>query len=173
MKVAVLIAPKNFKDESVSRAKTMLEKWGVEPVISSYSTHDCVGYHGATYPVGLNAAKVRSDDFDALLLMDGPGVDSYKLYDFRTLLDLVKAFSMKGKPVAAIGNAVKIVARANVINGVKVSVPNDRESMRLAVLFKGVVSEKPMESDKNIMTLSNSDGVEQFLGMMLEKMGAK
>ncbi|MDE1851419.1 MAG: DJ-1/PfpI family protein [Candidatus Micrarchaeota archaeon] len=173
MKVALLVAPKQFRDESVSHSMPMLQKWGASPTIVSYSTKDCVGYRGAVYKVGLNAGRMHPDDFDAIVLVDGPGIDTYKLYDFRPLLDMVKLFFDKGKPIAVMGNAVKIVARANIINGIKISAPKDEESKRLVLLYRGIESEKPLEHDRNIISLSDDSMVEQMTGVLLEKLGAK
>ncbi|MDE1823953.1 MAG: DJ-1/PfpI family protein [Candidatus Micrarchaeota archaeon] len=173
MKVALLVAPKQFRDESVSHSLPMLEKWGVSPTLVSYSTHDCVGYRGAVYKVGLNGGKLHPDDFDAIILVDGPGVDTYKLYDFRPLLDIMKLFAQKGKLIATVGNAVKIIARANIITGVKIATPRDEESRRLVVLYRGVESDKHLELDKNIMTLNDGEKIEEMTDMLLGKLGAK
>ncbi len=171
MKVAMLIAPKDFRDESVSTLKMMFDKWDVQTVITSYSTHDCVGSHGAVYKPDLNSARINPDDFDALLLIDGNGIDSYKLYDFRPLLDTVKLFSMRAKPIAALGNAIKIIARANVVSGVKTSMPRDEETRRLVILYHGVASKEDMDFDRNIATLGNSDKVLDFASFLLHKLG--
>lgn len=173
MKIAMLIAPKNFKDESVSKAKLMLEKWGIEVTITSYSTHDCIGYHGAVYTPDLNAGRLNANDFDALLLIDGAGVDDYKLYDFRQLLDTVKLFQMKNKPIAAINNAIKIIARANIITNVKVAMPKDEESRRLIILYHGTPSKSEIEDDKGILTLSNPDKIIDFADLIIQRLGAK
>ena len=171
MKVAMLIPPKDFRDESVSAMKMMFDKWGVQTVITSYSTHDCVGSHGAVYTPGLNSARISPEDCDALLLIDGSGVDSYKLYDFRPLLDTVKLFSMRGKTIAAMGNAIKVVARANVISGVKTALPRDEEARRLVILYHGVVSKESMEFDRGIATLGSSDKALAFAEFLLHKFG--
>jgi protease I len=173
MKVALLVAPKDFKDESVSKAKLVLEKWGIEAVLTSYSTHDLVGYHGAVYKTELNAGRIDPNEFDAIILVDGKGVEEYKLYDFRQLLDLIKLFQMKKKPIAAINNAIKILARANIIANVKVAMPKDQESQRLITLYHGTPSRNEVEDDKGIMTLNNPDKVYEFTDMLVGKLGAK
>ncbi|MDE1860609.1 MAG: DJ-1/PfpI family protein [Candidatus Micrarchaeota archaeon] len=173
MKVAILIPPNDFKDESVSSSKAMLERWDVTPVITSYSNKDCVGQHGAVYKPDINTGRLNPDDFDAIIFIDGNGVDSYKLYDFRPLLDTVKRFSDRKKPVCAIGNSVKIIARANIIQNVKVAAPKDEETNRLVALYRGIKSENAIESDKGIMTLNNSELVDDFVGLLLEKLGVK
>ncbi len=171
--MAILIPPKDFKDESVSAAKNMLEKWGIETVITSYSTKECRGYHGAVYMPKLNAGRMKSSDFDGILLIDGVGVDSYKLYDFRPLLDTISVFANTGKIVAGISNAIKIMARANIISDLKIAVPKDEEAKRLVQLYHGKASENYIEEQKNILTLSDSEKVDQLSEMIVKKLGAK
>lgn len=173
MRAAILVPPKDFKDESVSSLRNMLGKWGVECVLTSYSTSELVGYHGAVYNVELNSAKINPDEFDALILVDGKGVDEYRLYDFRQLLDLVKLFSMKKKIVAAIGNSMKIIARANIISGVKMAHVNDEDASRLVALYHGLESKEDPEFDKGILTLGNNDKTLAFIDLLLRKLGAK
>jgi len=46
VKVAIFVPPKDFRDETLSMIKLILEKWNVEKVITSYTTKECVGRHG-------------------------------------------------------------------------------------------------------------------------------
>jgi putative intracellular protease/amidase len=172
MKVAILVSPKDFKDESLSKVKLMLDKWGVQSVLTSYSTHELVGYHGAVYNADMNAAKIVPDEFDAIILIDGKGVEEYKLYDFRQLLDTMKLFSMKGKLIASIGNATKIIARSNIIANTKIAVPKDEDTRRLVVLYHGTPSSEALEFDKNILTLGNNERILDFSNLLLKKLGA-
>lgn len=173
MRVAIIIPQRGFKDESLHAATELLGKWHVDAVVASYSSEDAVGYHGAVVKPDQSAALVKSSDFDALLLVDGPGVDQYTLYDFRPLLDTVRHFSMNKKIVAGIGNAVKIIARANIITDTKVSVPRDEETRRLVVLYKGILTNNYLEYDKNVLTLNNPEKAEEMANMLLEKLGIK
>ena len=173
MRVAILVSPKDFKDESLSNLKLMLDKWGVESVITSYSTHELVGYHGAVYNADINAAKITPYDFDAIVLVDGKGVDEYKLYDFRQLLDTIKLFSIQKKMIAAIGNSIKIIAKANIISNVKIAMPKDEDTQRLIILYHGTPSKEDPQFDNNILTLGDSDKVMSFSDLLLKKLGAK
>jgi putative intracellular protease/amidase len=175
MKVALLIPQRDFKDESVANAKEMLEKWHVDAVIASYYSGECVGYHGATYRPQLNAASLNPQDFDAIIIIDGLGVDTYKLYDFRPLLDTLRLFSSSKKIVAGISNGIKVIARANIIADTKVSIPNNEEVRRLVGLYKGVPSKNYLEFDKGVLTLSipDPDKVSEFTGLLINKLGVK
>ena len=169
----MLIPPKDFRDESVSSAKGMLEKWGVKVVLASYSTKECVGSHGAVYSRFLNAGHIKGNDFDAIILVDGPGVDSYKLYDFRPLLEVVSSFANRGKIIAGIDNAIKIIARSNVISEIKVAAPKDPFTRDLIRLYHGKASENYLEDQKNIITLSDPERIGHLSDLLLKRLGAK
>ncbi len=173
MQVAIIIPQRGFKDESLAVAKSLFAKWHIDPVIASYYSGECLGYHGAVVRPDQNAAVLRSSDFDAMLLIDGPGIDQYKMYDFRPLLDMVRLFHANNKIVAGIGNSVKILSRANVIADTKIAVPSDDETRRLATLYKGALTKNYLEFDKNVFTLSNPEKAEELVNRMLEKLGVK
>lgn len=173
MKIAMLLAPSDFRDETVSKARRLMERWGVEPIITSYSSHECTGYHGAVYRPGIRTTELDPDSFEGLFLVDGSGVESYKLYDLRHIIELVKSFAKKGKFVVALGDSMKILARADVIDGIKVASVRDREGERIVKLFKGKVSDSNVECDRNILTATSSEDTEALVDLLLEKMRAK
>ncbi len=173
MKVAIVIPPKDFKDETVALAKMMLEKWGVTPVITSYTAKDCVGYHGAVYKPDMNTSKVEPSEYDALLLVNGVGVEGYKLYEFRPLLDLVKGFVTNKKIVAAIGNSIKILTKTNVITDVAIATPDDEDIKRNVRIYRGEESADNVEFDKNILTAKGDEDLDKFVDTLLQKLGAK
>ncbi|MGC8538594.1 MAG: DJ-1/PfpI family protein [Candidatus Micrarchaeia archaeon] len=173
MKAVIIIPPKDFKDETLSAALDMLQKWGITPTIASYTSGECVGYHGAVYKPDINAARIKAEDYNMLILVDGTGIESYKLYDFRPLLDLVHEFSYQKRLIVAISNAAKILARSNIIANIKLSIPGDDETNRLVRLYKGIVSDNEIEFDNNIMTVAKSDDARQAFAVLIEKLGLK
>jgi putative intracellular protease/amidase len=173
MKAAVVIAPKDFRDETVAKAKMMFQKWGVTPVIVGLVPRECVGSHGAVYKPDINLNKVSSTDFDVLFIVDGEGIETYRLYELMPLLDLIRAFNMDSKIVAVVNNAAKTIAKANIISGRKVSIPKDAEVVNLVKLYKGVVSEEEMECGTNVMSLSNYARTDEFVGAILDRLGVR
>ncbi len=175
MRVALLITPRDFKDESVAATKQILEKWHVAAIIACYSMGECTGYHGATYRPEINAEKLDPEEYDALVIIDGQGVDLYKLPDYRPLLDTIKLFHSRNKLVAGIGNAVKVLARANIIADAKIALPNADDVRRFVMLYKGVPSRNFVELDKGILTLNTADseGLAEFGQALVEGLGVK
>ncbi len=171
MKFAIFIAPKDFKDETVSMLKRVFEKWGVQYSIASYANKDCIGYHGAVYKPDINAAKISPMDFDGIVLADGKGFEDYRLFEYRPLLDTITMFNERGKYVGAINNAIKAVARANIIKDKKIAMPQEEEMRRLILLFHGIPSNEGIEIAGNLVTIKNSTNLEISLRELLQHIG--
>ncbi|MGD0510240.1 MAG: DJ-1/PfpI family protein [Candidatus Micrarchaeaceae archaeon] len=170
MRFLVFIPPKDFRDESLSMVKLFFSKWGVDCKVTSYSSKECVGSHGAVITPDINTSKVFASEYDGIALIDGGGIDEYKLCDYRPLLDLILNFDSSRKYIISMGNSVKIPARANVIGGKKIAT-NDRESARLATLFHGVLSNSNFEMAGNMITIKSSSDIEDCMQQILEHMG--
>ncbi|MCL4411610.1 DJ-1/PfpI family protein [Candidatus Marsarchaeota archaeon] len=173
MTFLVFLPPKDFRDETLNMVKLFFDRWRVPYKITSYSKGTCIGRHGETVKPDINTGMVSAQDYDGIVLVDGAGIDSYKLYEFRPLLDLMMQFDAAKKYIAAIDNSVKIVARANIIKGKGISTPSDEETKRLVVLFHGVPTENEVEFASNIITIRNGSGVERGMDEMLSRIGVK
>ena len=173
MKLLIFISPNDYKDETLERLKLILGKWGVKYFVSSYSKKECKGYHGATCMPDINTNSANTEDYDGFIIVDGKGIDSYKLYDFRPLLDLVLRFSAAKKQVCAIGNSVKVLARANIIKGMKVSTPDEEEAKRLVLLFHGIPTQEAYEMSGNILTIKDSNNMDSAIMEILSHAGVK
>ncbi len=172
MRFAIFIPPKDFKDESLSAIKLVFDRWGVRYSVASYAANECVGYHGAVCRPDISAHKIDTNDFDGIVLVDGPGIDEMRLYEYRPLLDVLLIFNQKGKYIGGINNAIKIIARANIVRDKKIALPKDEEARRLVLLFHGAISDKGTELSNNIFTIRDSAGLEQQLQEILQQFGA-
>ena len=170
MRFLIFIPPKDFKDESLSMVKLFFDKWGIHDMVTSYSSADAVGLHGAVVRPDINTSRVNYDEYDGIVLIDGTGSDDYKLYDYRPLLDLMLMLNQKKRYIISINNTAKIPARANIVNNVRIST-DDEESKRLVRLFHGVPSEKPLEMNGNLITIRNSKDIEESMQVILERIG--
>ena len=173
MKFMIFISPKDFKDETLSMVKMLFDRWGISYDISSYSTKECIGYHGSRSIPSINAGKVNASDYNGIFIVDGIGIDSYKLFEFRPLLDLVMQFNNAGRYVCAVDNAVKIPARANIIKNKHVAAASNDELKRLILLFHGVPADSQIEMSGNLITIRDSGNIEESLDQLIEKLGVK
>ncbi len=173
MKFLIFIAPKDFKDETLSMVKMLFGRWGISYDVSSYSTKECIGYHGSRSMPDVNAGKANPSDYNGIFIVDGVGIDSYKLFEFRPLLDLVMQFNNAGKYVCAVDNAVKIPARANIIKNKSIATAGNDELKRLILLFHGVPTANQIEISSNVVTIKDSRNIEESLDLLIEKLGVK
>jgi len=150
--------------------KLFFDKWGIHYMVTSYSSADAVGLHGAVVRPDINTSRVNYEEYDGIILIDGTGSDDYKLYDYRPLLDLMLMLNQKKRYIISINNTAKIPARANIVNNVRIST-DDEESKRLVRLFHGVPSEKPFEMNGNLITIRNSKDIEESMQVILEQIG--
>jgi putative intracellular protease/amidase len=173
IKVLIFVVQKDFKDETLSFIRMFLEKWRINYFITSYSKGECTGYHGAVCKPSINTNSVSTNDFDGIVIIDGKGIDEYKLYEYRPFLDIIMLFAKKGKFVCAINNSIKILARANIIKGKKIAVYSDEEAKKLIILFHGVPSDKDIEIADNIFTIKDSSKLDETIPKMFEALGIK
>ncbi len=173
MNVAVLLTPKDFRDETMAKAMELMQKWDIGIFVAGYNKDECVGYHGAVYTPKILASEITTDNFDAMFIPDGAGIETFKLYDQRALLDIVRHFKEKGKVLACVNNAIKVLARANVITNTKIACVKDAETARLVQLFHGKITASPVESDGNILTSANSENTYELIDLLLDKLGAR
>jgi putative intracellular protease/amidase len=173
MKALIFIPPNDYKDETLKIIREFFDKWRVSYSISSFSNKECVGSHGGVCKLDINTSKAQISDYDGILLLDGKGIDQYKIYEFRPLLDIINEFHKRGKFIAAISNGIKIAARANVIKDKKISLPKDEETKKLVMLFRGIPSENNIMADGNIYTIKDSSKLDETLPELLGHLGIK
>ncbi len=171
MELVLVIPPNEFKDETVSQLCNTLEKWKVNYSIASTSLNSAIGSHGAIIQPKIKISDISTEDYDGIVLLNGVGVEEYKLYDLRALIDLIKHFNDSKKLIAGIGNGLKIVARANIISNKNICSLKDSETIRYVKLFKGIITENEVEHNENLITASNSDKVNEFSKIIVNALG--
>lgn len=171
MDIIVVIPPNEFKDETVSQLCTTLDKWKIKYSIASTSLNSAKGTHGAILQPKIKINDISTEDYDGIILLNGTGIEEYKLYDSRVLIDLIKHFNDNQKLIAGIGNSLKIIARSNIISNKKICLIKDSETMRYVTLFKGIITENELEHDKNLITASNSEKATEFSKLIVEALG--
>ena len=169
----IFLPPVDFREESLSMLKLFFDRWGISYKTTSYTKSECRGKHVALVKPDIHTAEVDVHDYDGIVFLDGDGVDTTKLYEFRPLLDLAMIFDKSMKQVWAIGNAVKIIARSNIIKGKHISLPKNEETLRLVKLFHGEPSPEPYKISGNIVTISSGSAIESSMDSILSELNIK
>ena len=173
MRFLIFLAPKDFHDETLKMLRLFFDRWNVEYQITSYSKSECRGRHGEVVKPDINTGMVLASEYDGIVLVGGAGIDAYKLFDFRPLLDLLLQFNVAHKQIVAVDSAVKVVARANIIKGKNISTPENEETKRLVLLFHGVPTQNNIEFADNIITIRDPASMDETLDEMISRLGVK
>ncbi|MGC8628600.1 MAG: DJ-1/PfpI family protein [Candidatus Micrarchaeia archaeon] len=173
MKVSIIVAPKDFRDETLSQLELLLDKKGIGYEVLSLSNGECTGMHGATVK-----QKERADEFepvytDAVVIVDGKGIDDLRVFENRALLDRLKVAKENKKVLGAIGNGVKVLAKANIIKNAKIAAVEDEDSKRLIGLYKGQLANADVVASEGIVTAKDNSHMLEFVDSLSEALGVK
>ena len=169
IRVAVIVPP-GFRDETISMLNLLLAKNGIIEELSGFSMNECRGQHGATVKPKKVLTDVDPSGISGLIIADGPGMDELRLYNYRPLLNLVRAFGERNRLIAGIGNGIKAVARANVIRDAKIA-HVDEDTAKFVRLYHGNVTDDALVLDKNILTLSDHSKMGEMVVQMAKELG--
>ena len=172
MKALVFVTQKDFKDESLSAIRKSLQKWDVKVDVACTRKGEVYGYHGAACPVDTTLLEVSASDYACIILIDGPGISSLS-GEMRQVSETVRNFYSTGKVVCGINNAIRIIAKSNIIKGKEISEPKDNETASIVGLYGGVLTKGKVENDSGIITAGNPDEASEFADVILKAIKAK
>ncbi|MFH1370596.1 MAG: DJ-1/PfpI family protein [Planctomycetota bacterium] len=158
-KRAVLIVPSaNFRDEELFETQRVLNEAGIETVIASSKIGPLRGVLGGIAASEITLDRVRVEEFDAVVFVDGPGAVAY--FNNPAVLGIAREAAAGGKVIAAIDVAPTILANAGVLSGVRATgFLTQRELIRKGgANYTGA----PVERDGSIVTASAPAAVVPF-----------
>ena len=168
MKILMVIAPNKFRDEELFEPKKVFEKNKYKVDITSISKKEAKGMLNGKITPNLLIKDVKVNDYKAVVFVGGSGVEEYKVYENEEFLNLAKKFAEKGKVVAAICYAPRILAKAGLLKGVKCTVFGDHDSIDMLKKEKAKYSGEPIEADNKIVTAEGPQVAEEFAEKILE-----
>ena len=120
MKVVMVIAPENFRDEELLIPKQYLEENGVEVDVASTKKGSAVGMLGAKIEVKKTLSDINVDEYDGIIFVGGSGTPIVR--NDERAITLAQSFYQQGKVVAAICWAPTILAKAGILKGKQATV---------------------------------------------------
>jgi protease I len=159
-KILMVIAPKNFRDEELFVPKEFFESKKIAVDVASTVKTPVHSMRGRAVTPNLKISEIVFDDYDSVVFVGGIGVDDERLYENKEYVDLAKKAYLKGKIVAAICIAPKILASAGILKNKKVTVfSSGMEYIR----SKGAtVSTQDVVQDGMIITASGPNAARKF-----------
>lgn len=120
MNVAILIAPKDFRDEEFIQPHAALHLAQANITVVSTEEGKCYGMNGSVVFARMALAEAVEKDWDAAVFIGGGGCSIY--IDDPLAQQLAVKTAEAGKPVAAICMAPEILAHAGLLKGVEATV---------------------------------------------------
>lgn len=167
-KVLLVVAQNDYQPLEYSIPKRMLESASVEVVIVSNMigiAKSTGNYNSAK--VDLSLGDVEVNNFDGLFFIGGSGALEY--LDNEISYDLLRTWQKTGKPYGAICISPRILAKAGVLKGKKVTGWDGDGELENLLLENGVIYiNNPVVVDGNVVTADGPSSAEQFGKKILE-----
>lgn len=169
-KVMLVIASDGFHPIEYSVPKRILEHSGVTVVTASDKGGTATAKDGTTVNVDVELGKIVVDDYEAIFFIGGPG--ALDNLDNQTSYEILKKILELKKPFGAICSSVRILAKAGVIAGKKVTGWNgDGELPNILEAANAIYFPKDVVVDKNIVTAVGPNAAQEFGAKILGVLG--
>lgn len=152
-KILIIIAFRDFRDEEYFVPKEVFEKAGMSVMTASTQKGTAMGSQGGDTIVNLALSEVKTDDFDAVVFVGGPG--SHKLLDNLGCHKLAQEALASQKILGAICIAPAILAKGGVLQGKKATVWSsalDKSAVRILKENGALYQPEPVVQDGNVVT---------------------
>ena len=160
-KILMVIAQDGFRDEELIVPQKEFVKNRFKVTVASTSSGEAIGKLGARVKPDAEISKVKFLDYDAIVVVGGPGSRDY-LWNNKILhKGLADAFA-KGKVISAICISPVVLAKAGVLKGHKSTVFPDPESERELKKAGAIYIQKSVVVDGKIVTGNGPDAASKF-----------
>ena len=117
--ILLVVASKGYQPREYNTPKNLLQDYGFTITTASDKPGIAVSKDGSQTPVDVTVEDVKVADYDAIFFIGGPG--SMEHLDNEASYAVLRDIKKSGKPFGAICLATRILAKAGVIEGDKVT----------------------------------------------------
>jgi len=162
-KILMVVAFKNFKDEEYFVTKETLEKAGYFIDTTSSQKGVAVGTEGGDAVIILLPNEISPRDYEGIVFVGGPGMA--KELDNKNFQNLAHEFVENNKVVAAICVAPALLAKANLLKGIKATVWSsslDKSFVKILQEYGALYENKSVVQDGKIITANGPEAAKEF-----------
>lgn len=163
MKVALIIASKNFRDEEYFIPKQILENAGIVVSAISGISETAIGSEGGEVIVDILIEDLNVEEFDAVVFIGGSGalahLDNEKSYE------IAKAAVDRGKILGAICISPTILAKAGVLQEKRATVwssPLYKSAIKVLENNGAIYKNEKVVIDNKIITANGPGAAREF-----------
>ncbi|MEM3406123.1 MAG: DJ-1/PfpI family protein [Nitrososphaerota archaeon] len=158
LKIVMIIAEKDFRDEELQKPKEILEKYGAKVVIASSTTNIATGMLGMKIKPDILLNEINIEEYNAIIFVGGSGASQY--WNDPIAHSIAKEAIKKDKILCAICIAPVTLANAGILQGKKATVwPSEAEKIKnMGAIYTGA----SVEIDEKIITANGPAAAEEF-----------
>lgn len=169
IKIALVIAPDQFRDEELFTPKESFEAAGAQTYVAASSLNESRGMLGKVAKPDLLIKDLESMHLDALVIVGGMGSPQY-LWQDTTLHKIIAAKYKEGKVIAAICVSSVVLANAGILENKEATVWEMPESLKALEEGKARYINKPVVVDGKIITANGPEAALEFATTIIEKL---
>lgn len=162
-KKVLIISADGFEDSELIQPFQQLNEEGVSADIASLRSGTITGKHGVEVTANMAVDEVKPDDYDMLLLPGGKAPAELRKHE--NVLDIVRRFFQKNKPVAAICHGPQVLIGAGVMEGrTATSYPSVGDELKNA---GATYQDQEVVIDGNLITSRKPEDIPAFVQQIL------
>ena len=157
-KAAIIVPSVDFQDEEFFTTLNTLTAAQIQTVVASNQIGPIRGVNKNPFDVQVRADQIRASDFDAIIIIGGPGARAF--INDQVVLNLVRdAFNQK-KIIGATSLGTSVLANAGILRGVKVTglLTEGVNISNTGAIFTGEL----VENDSRVITCVGPQGAVKF-----------
>lgn len=160
-KVAIVIAPEQFRDEELFTPKEFLQEKGAHVTIASTKLEKATGMLGGSANPDVLIKDLEAEKLDAIVVVGGMGSPEF-LWSNNELHQVLKEMASSNKVVSAICLSGAVLANAGVLNGKKATVWETEESKQALVKGGATYVANSTVQDGRIITANGPTAAQNF-----------
>ena len=169
--ILMVIGTSDFRDEELLIPKAILEKAGVQVIITSTTLSAITGMLDAQIKPDVLLAEVKAADYDAIIFVGGLGARQY--FNDQKAFQLARDIYQKNGLICAISIAPNILANAGLLQGKNVTCWSGKANIENVVDKGAVHTGNSVERDGYVITASSHKVVDQFGMTILESLNER
>lgn len=169
LKVALVIAPDQFRDEELTTPQKAFADAGAEIKIASTRKGEAKGMLGATAHVDTLISELNADNLNCVVVVGGMGSPEY-LWDDKDLHTLLKKLQAQDKVIGAICLSGAVLAKAGVLNGKRATVYAVPDSLKALSDGKAEYIKEGVVQDGRIITADGPEAAPAFAEALVKEL---
>ena len=161
IRVLMIIAPEDFRDEELLEPKELLTKAGAQVSVASTQAGEASGMLGAKVTPDSVVTGLNASDYHAVVVVGGMGSPTH-LWNNPKVLQLLQETNSEGRVVGAICLSSAVLANAGVLNGKTATVYATDASLAALSAGGAHYSKEHVVHDGNVVTADGPEAASDF-----------